>query len=93
MSCIFCEFYREEKYIVQNDLAFAIFDNFPVNKGHVLIIPKRHFASYFDATQEELIALNNLIQDVKALIDAEYKPDGYNLGVNIGVAAGQTICV
>ncbi len=91
MSCIFCEFYRVEKYIAQNDLAFAIFDNFPVNKGHVLIIPKRHFASYFDATHEELVALNNLIQDVKALIDMEYKPDGYNLGVNIGEVAGQTI--
>lgn len=91
MSCIFCEYYNEKKYILENNLAFAIYDNFPVNKGHVSIIPKRHFASYFDTTTEEVTALNNLIQQVKVILDNDFNPDGYNIGINIGEAAGQTI--
>ena len=54
MSCIFCNYLNSKDYIAENELAFAIYDNFPVSKGHVLIIPKRHFAGYFDATQEEI---------------------------------------
>jgi len=76
---------------MENELAIAIYDNFPVNKGHVLIIPKRHYASYFDATQDEITAFNDLAKKVKELLDNNLRPDGYNIGVNIGEAAGQTI--
>jgi diadenosine tetraphosphate (Ap4A) HIT family hydrolase len=91
MSCIFCKYLNSKKYIMENELAFAMYDNYPVNKGHVLVMPKRHFASYFDAMPTEIEAFNDLIKRVKALLDKELKPDGYNIGINIGEAAGQTI--
>lgn len=90
MSCIFCE-YSKEDYIVENELCFAIFDKFPVNEGHALIIPKRHFSNYFDATSEEIRAMYDLSHKVKEIIDQKYKPDGYNVGVNVDIAGGQTI--
>lgn len=90
MSCIFCE-YDKEKYIAENDLCFAIFDKFPVNEGHALIIPKRHFSNYFDATKEEITAIYDLSHEVKKIIDDKYSPDGYNVGVNVNYEGGQTI--
>lgn len=90
MSCIFCE-YDKEEYIAENDLCFAIFDKFPVNEGHTLIIPKRHFQNYFDATKEEIAAMYDLSQEVKKIIDDKYRPDGYNVGVNVNHEGGQTI--
>jgi diadenosine tetraphosphate (Ap4A) HIT family hydrolase len=62
-----------------------------VNKGHVLIIPRRHVATYFDATPDETNAIASLLAEVKAQLDAAFAPDGYNIGVNVGAAAGQTI--
>ena len=91
MSCIFCDYLSSKNYIMENELAFAIYDHYPVNKGHVLVIPKRHYASYFDATQDEIIAFNELINKVKELLDGEFKPDGFNIGINIGESVGQTI--
>lgn len=91
MTCVFCEYLNNKNYITENKYAFAIYDKFPVNKGHVLVIPKRHFAGYFDATPDEVSAFHEMIMEVKALVDAEFKPDGYNIGINIGEAAGQTI--
>lgn len=91
MSCVFCSYISNKEYLVENELAFAIFDNYPVNKGHVLVMPKRHYASYFDATASEVEALNDLIKKVKELLENEFKPDGYNIGINVGEAAGQTI--
>lgn len=91
MSCVFCDYRNNKDYIIDNELAIAIYDHFPVNKGHVLIIPKRHYASFFDATTEEVLAFNDLIHKARKLIDNELKPEGYNIGVNIGEAAGQTV--
>jgi len=76
---------------MENELAFAVYDNYPVNMGHVLVMPKRHYASYFDSTPDEIQALNELINKMKELLDSELKPDGYNIGINVGEAAGQTI--
>ncbi len=90
MPCIFCD-YIKKNYIMENGLAFAIYDNYPVNTGHMLIIPKRHYASYFDATPDEILAFNELINKAKELLDSVHMPDGYNIGINIGEAAGQTI--
>lgn len=89
--CVFCDRLKNQNYIIENELAFAIYDAYPVNKGHVLVIPKRHFASYFEVTPEEITALNDLLRNVKDLLTEELKPDGYNIGINIGEAAGQTI--
>lgn len=91
MDCIFCDYINSDEVVIQNDLAYTMYDHFPVNKGHLLVIPKRHFASYFEATEEELLAIQDLIRRAKEMLDIELKPDGYNIGINIGEAAGQTI--
>ena len=90
-ECPFCN-PSSEDIIIQNELCYARFDKFPVNKGHILIIPFRHFSNYFDATKDEKISIINLIDKAKVFLDKEFKPDGYNIGVNIGKYAGQTIC-
>lgn len=90
MNCIFCKI-NEEDMIASNELAFAIYDKFPVNKGHVLVIPKRHFSSLFDATEEEVLDIYRLVEKCKELLDIELSPNGYNVGVNIGEKAGQSI--
>lgn len=90
MSCIFCNLSKED-YILSDELSFAIYDVFPVNKGHILIIPKRHFSSLFEATEEEVVSFYRLLNKSRKLLDKEFKPDGYNVGVNIGKKAGQTI--
>ncbi len=80
-----------EQWIGSNSLAFAIRDAFPVNKGHSLVVTRRVVPSWWEATAEERVALWDLVDVVKLRIDAEFRPDGYNLGVNAGEAAGQTI--
>ncbi len=90
MPCPFCN-YNKEFFIAKNNLCFAIYDKTPVTKGHSLIIPFRHFDNYFDATKDEKIAILDLIEEVKNILDSKFNPDGYNLGVNIGKHAGQTV--
>ena len=77
--------------IAENALAFAIRDGFPVSPGHTLVVPKRLVPTWFDATREEQHALLDLVDLVKAHLDAEFHPDGYNIGWNAGAAAGQTV--
>lgn len=89
-SCIFC-MKPETEILAENDLALAFYDKYPVNVGHVLIIPRRHVESFFEATPEELAAINELLFEVKDKLDTKLNPDGYNIGVNVGWAAGQTI--
>ena len=91
MNCIFCEYLENKQMIAENELAFAIFDKFPVNEGHVLIIPKRHFSDFFEAGTEEIVSIYSLIHDMKKIVDKRLNPDGYNIGINVGEAAGQTI--
>ncbi len=92
-ECIFCKLLRDSphKIIAQNNTFFAIYDEFPVSRGHALLIPKRHVESFFDITKEELDDLFELIKKVKEIVDKEFNPDGYNIGVNEGRAAGKTI--
>lgn len=90
-SCLFCELLNNKKIVAENDWAFAIFDSFPVNPGHVLVIPKRHVANYFDLTTDEVLAIQDLLQRMKAEVDAKFRPDGYNVGVNVGADAGQSV--
>lgn len=89
-DCIFCRIPQEEIFL-ENEHALAFFDRYPVNEGHLLIIPKRHAETFFDATEAEQIAINKLIVAAKAKLDQRFHPDGYNIGVNVNVAAGQTI--
>jgi diadenosine tetraphosphate (Ap4A) HIT family hydrolase len=90
VKCIFCHL-PSDAIIAANELAVAIFDKYPVNPGHTLVIPRRHYASYFEATEEEVMALHRLVAEVKKILDERYHPDGYNVGVNVGACAGQAI--
>lgn len=76
---------------VENELAYALSDSNPVNPGHCLIVPKRHVAEFFQTTTEEKLAIFELVDEMKALIDKKHAPDGYNIGVNIGEMAGQSV--
>lgn len=87
-ECIFC---KMKDYILENELAYAIYDKYPVGKGHMLFIPKRHVKDFFDITKEEREAIFELIDEGKKLIDEKYSLDSYNIGINCGEHAGQTI--
>ena len=80
-------------WLCSNDLAFAIFDGFPVSPGHILVTTRRIVETWFDATDEEQVALMALVKEAKRLLDLRLdpKPDGYNVGFNSGGAAGQTV--
>ena len=89
-ECVFCTL-PETDILVQNEKALAFLDKYPVNEGHVLIVPKRHMASLFDLTEEEVLSIWKLVGDVKDVLNNQFHPDGYNVGVNVGAAAGQTV--
>ena len=88
-NCVFCN--SEYDRIAENEVAIAIFDAFPVNPGHALIIPKRHVADFFELSESERNACFALVAEVKSILDSMHKPDGYNIGINVGKAAGQTV--
>ena len=90
LTCPFCN-PSEEETVLANDLCYARYDKFPASPGHLLVIPFRHVANLFDATDAELAALLALVREGKALLDGRFHPDGYNVGVNVGEAAGQTV--
>ena len=87
-SCIFC---NPGNALLENELAYARYDDHPVSPGHVLVLPHRHVADYFDTTQPEKHAMLELIEAARQLLDSEHAPDGYNLGINCGAAAGQSV--
>lgn len=87
--CLFCKDPRGVS--LQNELAYSARDSYAVSPGHTLVIPRRHVASFFDLTPEEINACMALITEERKLLDEEFKPDGYNIGVNVGPAAGQSI--
>lgn len=89
-DCIFCSI-PETEILAQNELALAFLDKFPSNEGHTLIVPKRHVASLFDVTTVEMTSIWELLSEVKRQLDGRFAPDGYNVGVNVGEAAGQTV--
>ena len=76
---------------LENEIAVAVLDNFPIAEGHTLVVPKRHIASLFDLADDEQAALWRLVALVRAALLDGLKPDGFNVGVNDGVAAGQTV--
>ena len=90
MSCIFCNT-DKNRIILENEDAFVIYDAFPVSKGHMLIIPKKHIENYFEADEEIKLKLWELVDKCKEMADEKFDPQGYNIGINCGEAAGQTI--
>jgi diadenosine tetraphosphate (Ap4A) HIT family hydrolase len=89
-GCPFCTITREE-LLIERPLAVARRDLFPVSKGHTLISPRRHVVSFFETTAEERAEMMSLLDEAKAALDGEHRPAGYNIGVNDGAAAGQTV--
>ena len=89
--CPFCISKEGREIIIENDLAYATYDKYPVSIGHALIISKRHCGNYFDLTIEEQSSCWNLVNGVKEIITDRLHPDGFNIGINIGEASGQTI--
>ena len=90
--CLFCDKDNQKfKLVAENDFCVARWDEFPVSKGHALIIPKKHILSFFDLKNEEVLQLFSLLCETKDIIQKEYNPDGFNIGVNDGEAAGRTI--
>jgi|SRR6056297_320424 len=75
----------------ESELVVGLWDRYPVSPGHALLVPRRHVAGWFDASQEEQQALVAALEAAKRKIEKEHRPDGYNIGVNIGEAAGQTV--
>lgn len=88
--CPFCTL-PGERVIDHNDHGLVIRDGFPISPGHTLIIPKRHTGSFFDLTETERSDLLLLLDKAKLDVENEFKPDGYNIGINDGPAAGQTV--
>jgi diadenosine tetraphosphate (Ap4A) HIT family hydrolase len=89
-SCPFCSL-QVSGIIAANDFAVAVPDAFPVSPGHTLIIPRRHFASLFDATEDEKAALLGLLAETRERLLQERSADGFNIGINDGAVAGQTV--
>jgi diadenosine tetraphosphate (Ap4A) HIT family hydrolase len=89
-NCKFCNI-ENDRIVIESELSIAFYDLYPVNIGHSLIVPKRHISNYFELTSEEKIDIWNIVDKVKLLLEKEFKPDGFNVGINIGESAGQTI--
>jgi diadenosine tetraphosphate (Ap4A) HIT family hydrolase len=91
MDCVFCERLAAGALLGENDGAAAFFDAFPLSPGHTLIVPRRHESDFLRLTGDETTAVWRLLAPVRELLEERFCPDGYNLGVNVGVVAGQTV--
>src|SRR3990172_1242502 len=87
--CIF--FNPEREILAGNAAAIAVFDSFPVAPGHALVLPRRHCVTIWDLEDAEYDACFRLVREVKAVLAARFSPDGFNVGVNCGEAAGQSV--
>jgi diadenosine tetraphosphate (Ap4A) HIT family hydrolase len=85
-----CELCRPAMVLIEGERAYVRYDSNSLARGHVLVIPRRHVASFFDMASEEKTEVLSLLDRAKTKIDQEFAPDGYNIGVNIGAAGGQS---
>ena len=89
-GCVFCHIEKGMR-VFDSKYWYVIYDKYPVNEGHMLLISQRHVESYFDLREEESSRINNYIHYMKSKIEEKYDPDGYNIGINVGEVAGQTV--
>lgn len=89
-SCPFCAL-PAERILLLADEALVIRDAFPVSPGHTLVVPRRHIGSFFELTDAERACMVELLAKAKAELDLSFQPDGFNIGINDGAAAGQTV--
>jgi diadenosine tetraphosphate (Ap4A) HIT family hydrolase len=85
-----CELCRPDMVLLEGEFAYVRYDNNSLAPGHVLVVPRRHVANFFDMTAAEKAAVLVLLDRAQALIAEKHRPDGYNIGVNIGRAGGQS---
>jgi diadenosine tetraphosphate (Ap4A) HIT family hydrolase len=93
-NCPFCKIEKlinKDRIVYQDDTWIAIYDNYPVSQGHVLLIPKRHVETFFNLNMVEFGSLGVTIGIIKMILDKKFHPDGYNIGANCGEVAGQTV--
>lgn len=90
-KCPFCSLGADVDIVCETQICVAFYDKYPVSPGHTLIIPKRHVSSYFDLSPQERQDMDTMLQYVKQILDKQYHPDGYNIGINVNEAAGQTV--
>ena len=90
-DCSFCNPDSQRELILESSTVYAMFDKFPVSKGHALIIPKNHCADYFELTFQEQSACWHMLNSVKQIVEKKFNPDGFNIGININESAGQTV--
>ena len=90
-ECRFCVRKTGRRIMIEGEHGFAAWDRHPANPGHFLVVPYRHFADYFDINDEEREELWWLVAEGRKLADEKYNPDGYNIGINVGRWAGQSI--
>ena len=89
--CLFCNS-KISGIACENEFAYASYDTYPVSEHHCLIIPKRHVMDYFELTNDELIACNNLIRIIKEnILDKDKTVKAFNIGTNVGKISGQSI--
>jgi diadenosine tetraphosphate (Ap4A) HIT family hydrolase len=89
-QCPFCDI-EASRIQLENGVGIAILDAFPVSEGHTLVIPKKHVVSLYDLPTNEQAALWQLVSEVRSNLSHKLKPDGFNIGINDGRAAGQTV--
>jgi diadenosine tetraphosphate (Ap4A) HIT family hydrolase len=90
-ACPFCELEGSKRVFFEDGLIRALWDGFPVSPGHALVAPRRHVAGWFDASPEEQAALMRGLDIARAEVLKQHAPDGFNVGINVGAAAGQTV--
>ena len=90
-DCVFCEQFDKNRIVYEDDTWIAVYDSYPVSKGHTLLIPKRHCETFFDLNDVETGSLVATINVVKSVLEANFKPNGFNIGANCGKSAGQTV--
>jgi len=86
--CLFC---RPEDVVLEGELVYARRDSYPVSPGHLLIIPRRHVADFFETTGAEKAEVFAMVDRAREWLMREFSPDGFNIGVNCGAAAGQSV--
>lgn len=91
MTCPFCQRLTDGTFVSENAFAVAFLDAYPLSEGHCVVVPRRHEPDFFALTAEELGAVWTLASSVRQSINTSRVPNGYNLGVNVGRAAGQTV--
>ncbi|MBW4597844.1 MAG: HIT domain-containing protein [Brasilonema angustatum HA4187-MV1] len=90
-NCIFCNPRRNLTILTESATAYAMFDGYPVSKGHVLVVPKRHVTNYFELPFKEQSACWFMVNKVQEILAKEFEPDGFNVGMNINRDAGQNM--